>query len=133
MYSLNERCVHMSYLCFLARLAILTNKTSPLSSFIVFFFLFYFLNIYDSQDSRETGSLSLKLLSSTSSVSQTLRNQTGYYCRKLTSTHSQQLDLNREPLFSECKKLITKIRVELRYNGFKQSCVICSQEHLRDT
>ena len=44
------------------------------------------------------------------SASQTLRHQLGDYCRKLTSAHSQQPDSNREPLVSERKLLITKLR-----------------------
>ena len=43
-------------------------------------------------------------------ASQTLRHQPGDYCRELTSAHSQQPDLNREPLVSERKSLTTKLR-----------------------
>ena len=43
-------------------------------------------------------------------ASQTLRHQPGDYCRELTSAHSWQLDSNREPLVSERKSLITKLR-----------------------
>ena len=43
-------------------------------------------------------------------ASQTLRHQSGDCCRELTSAHSQQPDSNREPLVSERKSLITKLR-----------------------
>ena len=43
-------------------------------------------------------------------ISQTLRHQSRYYCRELTSAHSQQLDLNREPLISK-RKSYTSIYV----------------------
>ena len=40
-------------------------------------------------------------------ASQTFRYYPGDYCRELTSAHSQQPELNREPLVSECKSLNT--------------------------
>ena len=43
-------------------------------------------------------------------ASQTLRQQPGDYCKELTSSLSQQLDLNPEPLVSELKLLTTKLR-----------------------
>ena len=42
-------------------------------------------------------------------VSQTLRHYTGNYCRELTSVHSQESELNREPLVSGRKSLTTKL------------------------
>ena len=44
-------------------------------------------------------------------ASRTLRHQTGDYCRKLTSVHSQQLDSNRGPLVFKCKLLTTTLCV----------------------
>ena len=41
-------------------------------------------------------------------ASQTLRHSLSDYCRKLTSTHSQNPDSNRESLLSERKSLTTK-------------------------
>ena len=41
--------------------------------------------------------------------SQIFRHQLVYYCRKLTSSHSQQPDSNRELLFSERKLLTTNV------------------------
>ena len=84
-----------------------TNFTS-----IFFFFLsgFSFTNIHDSQDSRRGGGYlfnsSLPLLP----ASQTPRHWPGDYCTELTCAHSQQPDLNREPLISERKSLTTKLR-----------------------
>ena len=48
-----------------------------------------------------------------SPTSQILRNQPEDYCRRLTSTHNQQLDLNREPLVSvsKHKSLTNKPRI----------------------
>ena len=43
-------------------------------------------------------------------ASQTLRNQPGNYCRELTSAHSQQSELNREPLVSVRHSLTTTLR-----------------------
>ena len=43
-------------------------------------------------------------------ASQTLRHQSGDYCRELTSAHMQQPESNREPLLSERKSLTTKLR-----------------------
>ena len=40
---------------------------------------------------------------------QTLRQEPSNYCRELTSAHSQQPDLNPEPLASERKSLTTKL------------------------
>ena len=42
-------------------------------------------------------------------ASQTFRHQLGDYCIELTSSHSQQPNLNREPLASERKLLTTKL------------------------
>ena len=42
-------------------------------------------------------------------ASQTLRHQTGDFCKKLTSACSQQSDLKRDPLVSKCKLLTTKL------------------------
>ena len=44
------------------------------------------------------------------STSQTLRCQLGDCRRELTSTHSQQLDSNREPLVSQRKSLTSNLR-----------------------
>ena len=44
-------------------------------------------------------------------ASQTLRHQTGDYCRELTSAHSQQPDSNREPLVSERKSSYASFHV----------------------
>ena len=69
------------------------------ASWIFFFFFFYlgfsFTNIQES--------LPLPL------ASQTLRHQPSDYCRELTSSHGQHLDLNREPLVSKRKLLTTKL------------------------
>ena len=54
-------------------------------------------------------------------ASQALRNQPGGYCRELTSADSQQPDSNREPLVSERKSLITKLRAQLMGNLIKIS------------
>ena len=48
-------------------------------------------------------------------ASQTLRHQPGDYYTELTSTHSQQPDLNQEPLVCKCKSLTTKLHA-LIYN-----------------
>ena len=42
-------------------------------------------------------------------TSQTHRHQPGDYCKELTSSHSQQLDSNWEPLVSKRKSLTTKL------------------------
>ena len=47
--------------------------------------------------------------------SQTLRHQSGDYCRELTSAHSQNPDSNQELLVTECKSLTTKLRATFRY------------------
>ena len=45
-------------------------------------------------------------------ASQTLKHQSGYYCRELTSAHRQKPDSNRELLVSERKSLTTKLRAQ---------------------
>ena len=60
--------------------------------------------------------------------SQTLRHQLGDYCRELTSAHSQQPDLNREPLVSERKSLTTKLRA-LKLRAWVSLSFL--QEHFR--
>ena len=49
-------------------------------------------------------------------TSQPLRHQPRYYCRQLTSAHSQQPDSNREP--SERKSLTTKLRALRQLSWF---------------
>ena len=51
-------------------------------------------------------------------ASQTFRYQRDNYCRQLTSAYSQQPDSNWEPLFSEHKSLIAKLR------DFSMKCVV---------
>ena len=120
MYSLNERCVHMWYLSFLAQLAILTEQTSPIT---VFFFH------KNSQFTRQQGhgeSISLILLYNS------IRFTGSYYQRAITADSSPlHLEAGLKPLVSKRKSLITKLSAKLRYNYFKQPCVISSQEHLR--
>ena len=53
-------------------------------------------------------------------ASQRLRNQPGDYWRELISAHSKQSDLNREPLVSKRKLLITNLRA-FKYIGSSSS------------
>ena len=76
------------------------------------FFLsgFSFTNIHHLQDSKVKKRLSFKLLLTTSTCFNNIRHQSVDYCRELISTHSKQLDSNREALISECKLVTIKLR-----------------------
>ena len=73
--------------------------------FVVFFFFLGFLSqtFMIHRATREGGGYLFNSFLSVPPASQTLRHQQGDYCRELTSAHSQQPDLNQEPLVSEHK------------------------------
>ena len=77
---------------------------------IYFFYLGFVSRTFTNyRTAREGGGHSISSSLPLPPASQTLRHQPGDYCRELTSAHSQQPDLNREPLVSERKSLTTKL------------------------
>ena len=97
-------------------MAVFTKKTKKC------FFHFFYIWVFFYEHSRITGlqgkghffNSSLQL----PPASQTPRHQPGDYCRELTSAHSQQPDMNREPLVSERKSLTIKLRTLKFANTF---------------
>ena len=94
----------------------MVKKTSffilPYSLF--FLYGFSFTTIHESQDCRERGRHFLNSSLPLPPALQTLRKKPLDYYRELTSTHSSQLNLNREHLVSERKSLTTEIRAPTR-------------------
>ena len=80
--------------------------------FSLFSFFFYpgFFNEYSRFTGQQGEGEPISFISSVllPPTSQTLRHQPGDYSRELTSSHSQQLDSNRELLVAERKSLSTK-------------------------
>ena len=71
---------------------------------IYFFFLGFLSQTFMiHRATREGGGYLFNSSLSVPPASQTLRHQQGDFCRELTSAHSQQPDLNQEPLVSEHK------------------------------
>ena len=93
------------------------------------FFLsgFSFTNIHYHRTAGERGGYLFNSSLPLPLASQALRHQPGDYCRQRTSAHSQQPDSNREPLFSDCKSLTTKLRA---LETAKKLLVVTIDEHL---
>ena len=94
------------------------NTTSGLQPFDCFFYLDFLSRTFTNH--RTAGERGGHFFNSSLPLppsSQTLRYQPGDYCRELTSANGQQPGSNREPLFSDCKLLITKPRS--RYRNYK--------------
>ena len=96
---------------------------SRITKFLFLFWIFClseisFINILLSQDSRGSKEgpgkecISLTFLYHFQPLHRHLDiiQQSGNYCRDVTSAHSKQPDSNRQALFSECNSLTTKLR-----------------------